>query len=328
MPREFIVTAPRTIAFKDYDEPALKPHEVRIRSVVSGIKTGTEMSLYRGTTPFRAARFDPIYRLFLPADGDALYPCRLGSWLAGEVVETGSAVTRFHAGQRVHGGMHHRPTNVVAETGLYLVPDGMDPETEVFVDPAIFALQSVHDAAIKVGDHVAIFGMGVIGLLAVQIARMSGAETVVAVDALPKRRDMAKRFGADRTIDPFQRGRRPGHQGHDREKRRRRRNRNIRFGLRASAGDQMRPEGRPCRGRELLQGRRAARSWRRMAPQPRHNAIEHGGMGLLPSLRPALGSSKDRADRDPPSGDRKAPHGADGHPPVPLRGCARRVRAP
>ncbi len=147
--------------------------------------------------------FDPAYRLFLPADGTALYPCNLGSWLVGEVIETGSAVTGLRVGDRVHGGMPHRPTNVVAEDRLYPLPQGADPEIEVFADPAIFALQAVHDAAIKVGDHVAVFGMGAIGLLAVQIARMNGAETIVAVDALAHRRNMAVRFGADQAIDPF-----------------------------------------------------------------------------------------------------------------------------
>jgi len=49
---------------------------------------------------------------------------------------------------------------------------------------------------------VAIFGMGVIGLLAVQLARLDGALWIDAVDPLPHRRDLAEKFGADRTLDP------------------------------------------------------------------------------------------------------------------------------
>jgi 2-desacetyl-2-hydroxyethyl bacteriochlorophyllide A dehydrogenase len=202
MPQEFVVTAPRTIEFRRYSEPSLKPGEVRIRSVVSGIKTGTEMALYKGKTPFLNGRFDPEYRLFFPAEGNALYPCNLGSWMVGEVMERGSAVTELRLGDHVHGNMAHRPTNVKPENELYVVPEGMSLETEVFVDPVIFALQAVHDAQIKVGDRVAVFGMGAIGLIAVQIAKMNGAERVIAVDPLKNRRNLARRFGADEVIDP------------------------------------------------------------------------------------------------------------------------------
>jgi 2-desacetyl-2-hydroxyethyl bacteriochlorophyllide A dehydrogenase len=203
MPQEFVLTAPRAIAFRDYDEPLLGPDQVRVRALVSGIKTGTEMALYKGATPFLNSRFDPDYRLFLPAEAGALYPCTLGSWMAGEVVEKGSAVTELSVGDRVHGGMAHRPTNVRRASELHPVPRGISLETEVFVDPALFALQAVHDAAIKVGDRVAVFGMGAIGLLAIQIARMNGAETVIAVDPLAARLELARSYGADAVVNPL-----------------------------------------------------------------------------------------------------------------------------
>jgi 2-desacetyl-2-hydroxyethyl bacteriochlorophyllide A dehydrogenase len=205
MPEEFVVTAPGTIEFRPYEEPPLEPRQVRVRSLMSGIKTGTELALFKGMTPFLSRRFDPEYRLFVPADGSALYPCNLGSWLVGEVVEAGSAVSGLRAGDLVHGGMPHRPTNVVDAAKLYRVPPGVDPETELFADPAIFALQAVHDAGIKIGDRVAVFGMGVIGLLAVQLARMSGAELVAAVDTVKDRLELASRFGASHAIDPNER---------------------------------------------------------------------------------------------------------------------------
>ncbi len=202
MPEEFVVTAPGTIEYRHYEEPPLEPHQARVRSLMSGIKTGTEIALFKGATPFLARRFDAEYRLFLPAEGNSLYPCNLGSWLAGEVVEAGSAVSGLRVGDLVHGGMPHRPTNVVEAANLHRVPEGVNLETELFVDPAVFALQAVHDARIKVGDRVAIFGMGVIGLLAVQLARMSGAESVTAVDTVKDRLEMAERFGASETINP------------------------------------------------------------------------------------------------------------------------------
>lgn len=201
MSTEFVVTAPKKIEFRSYEEPALQPDEVRVRSIVSGIKSGTELALYSGETPFLNQQFDPSLRLFRPASGKGLYPCNLGSWLVGVVVETGSAVRKFKAGDRVHGGLAHRPTNVCKEEVLYPLKAGVTSETALFTDPAIFALQAVHDAQIKVGDAVAVFGMGALGLLAVQIARMNGAEQVFAVDVLPSRLELARQLGADEALD-------------------------------------------------------------------------------------------------------------------------------
>jgi threonine dehydrogenase-like Zn-dependent dehydrogenase len=196
--KEFVVVAERSIAFRDYDEPPLKPREVRVRSIVSGIKHGTEMALYRGKTPFKDGAFDPESRLFVPRESEtSLFPMSLGSWLVGEVIEVGAEVTRFRVGDRVHAGMPHRPTNVRDETALFPLAAGTPPEAALFTDPTIFALVAVHDARVKVGDNVAIFGMGALGLLAVQVARLNGAEKVYAVDTIPARLELAQQFGAD-----------------------------------------------------------------------------------------------------------------------------------
>jgi threonine dehydrogenase-like Zn-dependent dehydrogenase len=201
MPQEFVVTAPYTIEYREYDEPALQPDQLRVRAIVSGIKHGTEMSLYSGDTPFRDQVFDPELRMFLPGEGKGLYPSRLGSWLVGEVIETGSAVTRYEPGDIVHGEMAHRPTNVVGETRVFPLKPGMKPELAVFTDPTIFALGAVHDAQVKVGDNAAVFGMGALGLIAIQIARLNGARRVFAVDRLANRLALAKQFGADEAIN-------------------------------------------------------------------------------------------------------------------------------
>lgn len=201
MAEEFLVTAPKKIEFRTYTEPPLKPGQVRVKTLMSGIKIGTEMALYGGNTPFLSNEFDPRLRLFKPAEGKGLYPCNLGSWMVGTVVEIGSQVEKFKVGDRVHGGFAHRPTNICDEDNLYLLKNGMKPETALFTDPAIFALQAVHDAQIKVGDEVTVFGLGALGLLAVQIARMNGAKKVFAVDILANRLELAQSFGADAVID-------------------------------------------------------------------------------------------------------------------------------
>ncbi len=204
MSKEFLVIAPKIIEFRDYAELPLKPDEVRVQALTSGIKHGTEMALYSGITPFLDNEFDPEMRVFLARKDKNFYPLNLGSWLVGDVLETGLAVKRLKIGDRVHGGMPHRPTNVCKEGDLYLLAEGMKPETALFTDPAIFALQAVHDAQIKVGDQVAIFGAGAIGLLALQIARINGAEYIFVVDMLENRLELARQFGSDKTLNASQ----------------------------------------------------------------------------------------------------------------------------
>lgn len=200
MPQEFVVTAPRAIQFRDYEEPPLEPGQVRVRTLISGIKSGTEMALYRGTAPTVTHRFDRELRLFVPRETCA-YPMHLGSWAAGEVIEIGSDVRELRVGDRVHGPLRHRPTNVAQASRLHLLSD-MPPEAALFTDPLIFALQGVHDAEVKVGDAVAVFGMGLIGLLTVQVARLNGASRVIVVDPIPRRLELARGFGADATVNP------------------------------------------------------------------------------------------------------------------------------
>jgi threonine dehydrogenase-like Zn-dependent dehydrogenase len=62
---------------------------------------------------------------------------------------------------------------------------------------------AMRDGSIKLGDRVAVFGLGAIGLFAVQLARLAGADRVIAVDPIPDRRQLALACGADVAIDPL-----------------------------------------------------------------------------------------------------------------------------
>ncbi len=201
MPIEYVISAPRTLTYRSYNEPALKPDEVRVKTVISGIKQGTELALYSGGTPFREASFDLEQRVFMPrAEAAPFYPVALGSWVVGEVIEIGAAVTGFKPGDRVHGSMLHKPTNVKPARELFALGD-LQAETALFTDPAFFALAAVHDAGIKLGDSIAVFGCGILGLLAQQLARLQGALTVIAVDAMEQRLTLAQTLGATHTLN-------------------------------------------------------------------------------------------------------------------------------
>ena len=203
---ELIVAAPRQIDFVEYAEREPQGSEVRVRTLVSGIKHGTELNLYRGTNPFAEEVWDSQLRVFRPPHaGEQIapfYPHTLGSWAAGVVEAVGPEVQRWRVGDVVHGEWKHRQTAIKPEAKLYPVPATADPETMLFTDPARFALGAVHDAAIKVGDRVAVFGMGAIGLLAAQLARLNGAAQVIVVDPLPARLALASALGAEAAVNP------------------------------------------------------------------------------------------------------------------------------
>jgi 2-desacetyl-2-hydroxyethyl bacteriochlorophyllide A dehydrogenase len=206
MPHELLLTAPRAIRIGPYDDLVLGTDQMRAEAIVSGISHGTELALYRGDSPLGGTRFDLDLRQFVAAAEAELYPMRLGYEWVGRVGEVGSDVPGIEVGDHVHLTLPHRETHTVTiadDPSQWLVlPRELEPERAALLQSAAIALQAVHDARLKVGDRVAIFGLGVFGMLAVQLARLSGAGWVGAVDPIAGRRELARRFGADCTLDP------------------------------------------------------------------------------------------------------------------------------
>ncbi len=203
MPRELIATAPRTPELREYDEPALGATQVRIRSELASPKHGTELVAYRND-PVANRPYDPAWGAVMPAPPDAAqnrFPMRLGNMTVGTITETGMGATRYTVGDRVFGHLPIRETHTVEERRVDPLPDGLTPEAAVCLDPVVMALP-IRDAGIRLGDTVAVFGLGAIGLVALQLAQLSGAAKVIAVDPLEKRRALALAFGADIAIDP------------------------------------------------------------------------------------------------------------------------------
>jgi alcohol dehydrogenase len=89
-----------------------------------------------------------------------------------------------------------------AMANLAPVPDGLTDE-QVLMCPDIMStgFAGAESANIRVGDVVAVFAQGPIGLCATAGARLRGATTIIAVESVPKRLEMARRMGADVVID-------------------------------------------------------------------------------------------------------------------------------
>ena len=203
MPRELIATAPRTPELRDYDDPPLQAGQIRIRTELASPKHGTELVAYRND-PVASRSYDPAWGAVIPRPPEralAGFPMRLGNMAVGVVTETGPDVARFTVGDRVFGHFPIRETQTVDEVRADLLPDGLSTEAALCLDPVVMAL-AIRDAGIALGDRVAVFGLGAIGLIALQLARLAGADQVIAVDPLANRRQVALALGADIALDP------------------------------------------------------------------------------------------------------------------------------
>jgi alcohol dehydrogenase len=90
-----------------------------------------------------------------------------------------------------------------ARANLAPIPDSLtDEQVLMLPDIASTGISGAESANIRVGDAVAVFAQGPIGLCATLGARLRGASLIVGVDPSANRREMAKRFGASVTIDP------------------------------------------------------------------------------------------------------------------------------
>ncbi len=203
MPRELIAIAPRTPVLREYDEPSLDARQVRIHTEFASPKHGTELVAYRDE-PAASRPYDPTWGAVMPRSENQeahSFPLRLGNMAVGVVTEIGAEVTRFSVGDRVFGHFPIRETQTVEETHADPLPEGLSPEAAVCLDPAVMAM-GMRDVRIALGDHVAVFGLGAIGLMAVQLARLAGADRVIAVDPIAARREVALVLGADIALDP------------------------------------------------------------------------------------------------------------------------------
>jgi 2-desacetyl-2-hydroxyethyl bacteriochlorophyllide A dehydrogenase len=194
---------PKEVSVREYEDPALGPNEVRLKTLFSGISAGTEMTAYRGSNPYLAKRWEPERRLFVEGETSLEYPVEgWGYEEVGEVSEVGPAVTKVQPGDVVYGTWGHRSTKVVEEdwAAARRLPPGVDPVIGVFSRIGAIALNAVLDADIHVGEYVAVFGQGVPGLIAAQLAGLNGG-TVIAVDGIPKRLELARELGVAHVVD-------------------------------------------------------------------------------------------------------------------------------
>jgi 2-desacetyl-2-hydroxyethyl bacteriochlorophyllide A dehydrogenase len=199
--RTAVITGPRTVEVRDLPLPEPGPADIVVRTHVSGISAGTEMNVYRGRAPQWRTRQDPQTGLFTPTDEpDWSYPLAYGYAAVGQVVAAGAEVSSPAVGDWVFTYTPHASHTVLPAADAVPLPELADPRVGVLTANLNTALNGVLDARPTLGDTVTVFGLGVIGLLVVQLLRRAGVHTVIGVDAVAERREAALRFGADHVL--------------------------------------------------------------------------------------------------------------------------------
>ena len=216
----------RDVRVEDVPEPPSPPEgQVKVEVAWCGL-CGTDLHEYLGG-PLYIPEETPH-----PLTG-AQAPIILGHETAGEVVEVGPGVTRVKIGDRValcpiigclecewcKSGLMGLCPNIaflgvswgsgafsqyvnVYDYMCYRLPPEVSCEVGSLVEPFAATFRAVKQSGVKKGETVAIVGAGPIGLMALQSARIAGAERVVAFEPATKRQELARKCGATAVIDP------------------------------------------------------------------------------------------------------------------------------
>jgi threonine dehydrogenase-like Zn-dependent dehydrogenase len=207
-------TEPGKITIEKIPLPELKPNQVLVKSHRASI-CGSERYFFRGII-VRAqdeARGGPGTSLSEPRkDGRSphAYPLGpLGHEGGGTIVEKGSAVEEYLGGGRVSVGdrvgslVYPTFTDywVVDSSHVQPIPQGVSFEVGCLYEPLGCAAWAAIHMGVKLGDVVAINGVGFAGNIMLQGAIKAGASRVIAVDVVKSKLDVAKKLGADYVID-------------------------------------------------------------------------------------------------------------------------------
>lgn len=207
------------IRVEDVAKPRPKAGEAVIRITATTI-CGTDVHIVRGEYPVRKGLIlghEPVGVIEELGEGleaeyavgqrvivGAITPCGQCFYcLNGVHSQCHGALGGWRFGNTINGAWAEYLLVPDARANLALVPDELSDEQVLMLpDIASTGISGAESGNVRVGDSVAIFAQGPIGLCATVGARLRGAGLIVAVDPVKERREMALRFGASIAIDP------------------------------------------------------------------------------------------------------------------------------
>lgn len=183
--KRIVFTAKSVVEILDWDIFEPERGEVLFESHVTLVSPGTELS-----------RLHDTHTVSRP------YPTNTGYASAGKVVRVGPGVDEYKPGDTVLSSLGHVSHNPMPVSNLTPIPEGMDLRDAVWQKLCMISIFGVRRGEVAPGCAVGVFGLGVIGQLAVNLSSLAGGLPVIAVDPVEFRRDKALEMGADAVVDP------------------------------------------------------------------------------------------------------------------------------
>ncbi len=197
-------------------DPIVTPHHVLVRPIYSLISSGTETASIHQEGVIKAVADNPSYigkilqvmksegplRTLAEVKAKFSEYAVLGYSGAGVIVEKHPTVSDLEVGDRVaYGGegTGHGETLLVGRNLVVKMPENVPFEHACFTTLGSIALNSVRIANLSLGERVAVIGLGLVGQLVAQLARLQGG-FVIATDLKPDRVELARKLGADEAL--------------------------------------------------------------------------------------------------------------------------------
>jgi predicted dehydrogenase len=218
-----VVQIPRSgdVRVMDVPPPILRPGGALVATRASLISAGTERSkieLGKASLVGKArarpdmarqvverARRDGVRDTYRAVTTRLETPAPLGYSSCGVVLEAAPDCRGVSAGDLVAcaggGYANHAEVNFVPQNLLARVPAGVSPVQAAYGTVGAIALHGVRLAGVAIGERVAVIGLGLVGLLAVQVVRAAGGRAI-ATDIDPRACELAARLGVERVIGP------------------------------------------------------------------------------------------------------------------------------
>jgi 2-desacetyl-2-hydroxyethyl bacteriochlorophyllide A dehydrogenase len=178
--------------------PPPGPGEIRCKSVCSLVSIGTELTCYA-----REVEPGSVW------DSWIQYPFEPGYSSVGRVLDTGEGVEAIKPGDIICSNNPHRGAFVDKQDCVYVVPEGVDPESASWFQLNIIVQNGIREAKPVLGETAVVIGLGPLGQIAVRLLGLCGLSHLVAVDPSELRCKLAEGHGpsmvlqttADKAID-------------------------------------------------------------------------------------------------------------------------------
>ena len=194
--RNIVFTEPCVARLLDEEMGELESGKVRVKILRSTMSPGTERANLIGDPNVAGAKAPEVK-----------FPRRCGYSSAGVVYAVGEGVESVKIGDRVAcSWTKYAEYYDLPERQVYKLDDDISLEEASVVHIATFPLAAIRKCHIEIGESAIVMGLGVLGMIAIQLLRVAGAAPVIAVDPVKERREEAIKMGADYALDPFEEG--------------------------------------------------------------------------------------------------------------------------